>query len=514
MVRPNIARQGTFLPHEWYTLLPVVLIGVFLRFFRLGGHSIFLDESFSWYLSTHYSVPDIILFSLQDGHPPLYYILLRGALAVVPSTEAGMRALSAGCSSASLIIMVVFVARWWNVRAATCAGWLLAFSSFDIYYAQEARMYALFAFLWLLGAILLIAVMHGYLHLAIGWGIVSALLPWSHFYGVFAVGIQVSFLAGWWGWKWLHRDISLRSSGWLGAGMALAVIGSLPMFWAVITLRGHEHGGTWVPELADLLFLFNLWSVGISASRIRFPDRDHLVLPMLEHVSFATWTLIGVLTVGVFFIVGVWRGYRCGQSYRSAVLLSLLLVFVPVAVVYGYSTMFGLRMWAARGFLGTVPLFCLWSGIGISQVPLAALRRGIAAIIGIVALASLIPYHTTWEKHFAKRVFQVMAPLDQHVLLIAEPSYMARDAFYYLGTEQPVWKVTDQDGQLYLSVVPGTYPPGDDHLHPLCEHPALHEANQVWVYGWSGESLRERWPPCLTDKPLWVIKDKAWTSAP
>ena len=78
----------------------VLLTGAFLRFFRLNTQGLFLDETVSW-ATARMPIAQMVDLSFRDGHPLLYYLLLKAFLAIIPDTEVGLRALSALSSVAA-----------------------------------------------------------------------------------------------------------------------------------------------------------------------------------------------------------------------------------------------------------------------------------------------------------------------------------------------------------------------------------------------------------------------------
>src|SRR5258707_12652764 len=98
---------------RFLTISAILLGSVWLRFADLGKQSLFFDEAWSW-ATTRQSFPDLMRLSLSDPHPPLYYILLKLFLLVFPSSEFGLRALSASVSVASLAAVMMYVSSRWN----------------------------------------------------------------------------------------------------------------------------------------------------------------------------------------------------------------------------------------------------------------------------------------------------------------------------------------------------------------------------------------------------------------
>ncbi|RME45040.1 MAG: hypothetical protein D6796_11030, partial [Caldilineae bacterium] len=113
------------LPATEYLLLALAMA---LRFYRLGAQSLWSDEGNSLALARA-GLAEIAARTALDIHPPLYYWLLKGWLALLGQSEFAARSLSAVLG---VLLAAMFVA---------------AVSPFQVYYAQEARMYMLLALL-------------------------------------------------------------------------------------------------------------------------------------------------------------------------------------------------------------------------------------------------------------------------------------------------------------------------------------------------------------------------------
>jgi mannosyltransferase len=123
-------------------LLALLVIGAVLRLVGITRQSLWLDEAFSVFLAAH-PFRDILAFvASSDAHPPLYYLVLHVWMVFGPSVLA-LRLLSALASIAALLPMFLLGRRLANQRVALLATALLALSAFQVWYAQEVRMYAL-----------------------------------------------------------------------------------------------------------------------------------------------------------------------------------------------------------------------------------------------------------------------------------------------------------------------------------------------------------------------------------
>jgi uncharacterized membrane protein len=136
-------RMRGFLSH--WSLLPIVFLGGFLRFYQIGAKTIWLDEAFSIWLVRH-SLPDLWSWLIRiDQHPLLYYSLLHFWISLFGDGQAAVRALSALCSTLTIPIFYAAIIRLSDRNTALLAALILALSPFHVRFAQEARMYALLA---------------------------------------------------------------------------------------------------------------------------------------------------------------------------------------------------------------------------------------------------------------------------------------------------------------------------------------------------------------------------------
>ncbi len=134
-------------------LLVILLAGLSLRLVRLGGDSLWYDETVSTYLAGQ-SLPELIRHTAGDIHPPGYYILLRGWLLLMGYGDgradphgngleftAGFFSLFFGVLLCALIYHLAYQMTEWP-SAALAAG-LVALSPYHVWYSQEVRMYTL-----------------------------------------------------------------------------------------------------------------------------------------------------------------------------------------------------------------------------------------------------------------------------------------------------------------------------------------------------------------------------------
>jgi mannosyltransferase len=218
-----------------FPLLPILLLAAAVRLLGLGNDNLWSDEAFS--VITALGPPSQLLriLAATEPHPPLYPFFLAGWLRLFGSSELIARLPSAFAGIASVAVAAA-IARSFvpeedrrpATLAALVAGLFVALNPFQVWYSQEARMYAQVSFFAGLATLALLRMREGRrgsLPLYVGALVAAA---GSHYYGLFlpvAHGVVVLASA--------QRDRRLLRP-WLTAIVA-AVLLYLP--WTFLALR-------------------------------------------------------------------------------------------------------------------------------------------------------------------------------------------------------------------------------------------------------------------------------------
>ncbi|HHQ49187.1 MAG TPA: hypothetical protein ENK19_09950, partial [Acidobacteria bacterium] len=118
-----------------------VLVAIGVRIAGLGREPMWLDEILTWQF-TGGTLDHLLRAVARDVHPPLYFLgvwLWRRLFGV---TGAGLRGYGVIWSAVAVVALMLLIRELGAARrVALVAGFLLALSPLDIYYAQEARPY-------------------------------------------------------------------------------------------------------------------------------------------------------------------------------------------------------------------------------------------------------------------------------------------------------------------------------------------------------------------------------------
>ena len=119
-------------------LLLIAGVGLLLRVVALSKQSLWVDEVASW----HFASDLHRALTAERTNPPLYYTMLYFWMRWFGTSEAAMRSLSVVPSVFSIGLVYALAKKLLSRPAALVAALYFSISSFQIYYAQEARAFA------------------------------------------------------------------------------------------------------------------------------------------------------------------------------------------------------------------------------------------------------------------------------------------------------------------------------------------------------------------------------------
>ncbi|SNQ45530.1 conserved membrane hypothetical protein [Frankia canadensis] len=177
----------------------LVAASVIVRF--TASQALWLDEAQSVAIARlplHGASPTMWDGLLQDGSPPLYYLLLHGWIDVFGESTLAVRSMSALLNIVAAWPLYVLASRVVGQRAAKVAVVLYLTSPFALYFATETRMYSLIVLLTTLGGLALERVLRApspraVVSLAFAAGCLALTHYWC-LYLLLTVGVWLIFL--------------------------------------------------------------------------------------------------------------------------------------------------------------------------------------------------------------------------------------------------------------------------------------------------------------------------------
>ncbi len=343
------AKPNWLTPKIGIMLLTGVLITAAIpRIYDLGGESLWLDESFSWYISSH-SISKLLSAVLRiDFNPPLYYIILHYWTKFFGISEISLRMPSV-IYSITGIALFYFITAWLTRRSiALIATLIAALTLYDIRFAQEARAYAL---LNCLSAVSILAYLKLLRNYSGRWLTIyligSALLLYSHPYGIFPIVTQnihwlllmfrrVSHELSWKRWIALQSALIILFLPWIqqaltvvqkvNSGHAVSPKPGLAEIWTVFLKIGAYH----TPFTALLLITGALsWLPTFRARHLRQESSQPGGLLFFVSIWFFSGLLLPFIA-SYLFSVNYSHRYVIIMSYPLYLLIALGISNIPV----------------------------------------------------------------------------------------------------------------------------------------------------------------------------------------
>src|SRR5215468_7969746 len=120
-------------------ILVVLILGCWLRVWRIGANNLWFDEAFTRDVVVYGDIGGFLRGDIGDLHPPLYFSALHLWVKTAGDSETSLRLLSAFAAMLALPAYYHAGRLMFNRRAGTIALILGALSPLQMYYAHEAR---------------------------------------------------------------------------------------------------------------------------------------------------------------------------------------------------------------------------------------------------------------------------------------------------------------------------------------------------------------------------------------
>ncbi len=397
--RPEVnAATGRGSSPRWVALVVCVVAAAALYLFRIGQQSLWLDEVMSLAVASRPPAGMLDFFRGLPEQHPLYYVLLKGWIALLGDSELALRGLSVACAVLAIPLFHLLVRRLTSRPAAWIATVLLTLSPFWLFYAQEARMYTLVGFL---------AVLHSWLFLrwiasersrdALWYVIVGVLGVYTHFFLVFVPLAHVV-------WHLFEEDDRTRALREVGPPVAAIYAAYLP--WAVFLLLHMPEGQSW-KGVRNVIFgvpySFFRFSVGYSEFLANAGWKSRI--PELVRANWLVIVAAG-LGWGLPLLAGVRAAWRSGR--RGRFLLAGLAVPIAAALLLSVRTI----VVGERYFVVSFPFYLMVVAIGLWSMWRsggAARTVGVTAAVLVAATTVNSLHGHYFEEDFGKEQWREVA---------------------------------------------------------------------------------------------------------
>ncbi len=466
----------------------------------LGSKTLWIDEADSLYFAVQ--PLRTILFGLCDPHPPGYYLLLKGVVQVgrsefwlrLPSVLAATLAIPLAYIAARSLALLLGLQEPGQVAALS--AWLLAVAPLHVWYAQEARMYALVTTLGLVAVWLALRFVYRptMTHAAL-YASVAALALFVDQSAV--LPLIVANLVWFWGWEHCQTVSGkvVRLGIWLGSQLLASV--PFLLWWSNARYPAISDSGRFY-QLTMLMRLLQRLGLKITLEDVR--------------ILFVTFAVLGTM----LSIVLYWFLLRKRQALGKAWAIGVVILFALGTVGSVVPRLFTIK----RLLLGLLPYALFASAWGLARLGAGRWQRTSIVIVCVIlcGVNLLTIPKGSWREVTAW--IETRAAEDDEIWVdaLAVPAF----EYYYQGTQkihilraseleqlQVSWEARQSsgDGHLWIVALVDPYRNLLDYVSPAAERAEVAQAvwNRVSVHAYEPARLVDSASIIVSEPPAWLL---------
>lgn len=337
---------------------------------HLNYESMWSDEWFSWKYAVEGPLA-LVRDTANDVHPPFYYLLLSGWIALTGSQSLFVMRLTAAVPALLTVALSYRLAlEWFRSRwAGVAAAAFLGTSGIFVYYARELRMYALTVLLVTLSWWFLTRFLRGRREPSVrrallGYAACVGLMAYTYYFSAFVLFAQLAIVL------WFYRDKFLR----LLRAYALVFVAFLPWIPTLLSQMFYERARTGNPDAAII------GKFGATA-----PTNLTNIAAFIE-----TYTAKQGAFVLLLIVLALGLSWRLVSSARAQrwLIAAALWAFLSIVLMFGLNLAF--PIYNPRYLLPVVPGLALLAGVVAARF---TDRRLSAGVVGVITLSGIL-FHT------------------------------------------------------------------------------------------------------------------------
>ena len=368
---------------RWIVVL-LVLLGAFLRFYRLGAQSLWVDELLT--ISAANIGGTLGRGALSNIQGPLHAVLIH-FIARLSTSEVALRGLSALAGTATIPVVYLLGRDMAGRRTGLVAATLITVSPFAVWYSQEVRNYALLIFLASVSTLAAWRIMVAGTRSWRSYAVTMTLALYSNLSAAFLWLAHALFGLGRLArmhrvMKWaatcviiglLVVPLMMALANWVEVDSVSERVVVAPLADEGLLLRGATTFSPMAIPYSFYTFVYG-YSLGPSSAEL------HTQAPLRAFVPYLWFVIPAGLLAAAVFVIGFTRLWKDGAAGR----LVTSVVAVPFAAAAGLALL-NIKPFNVRYVAVVLPVVVIVLAAGLASQPLR--RR--AWLWGGVVLFSL-----------------------------------------------------------------------------------------------------------------------------
>ena len=381
-------------------LVIFVILILFLKFYKVDARSLSLDELYSTVAALQ---PDNHVFFENwvsyDTNPPLYYIILRIWLKLVPATEVWIRSLSAIMVSIAIYFFITGIRKRFHKQEWFYLLLLMGCSYGFLFFAQEARAYGFLLFFTCMQILYFIDLLKignpsKYLKPLFYFTLFSILSSYTHYSGiVFSLILFFTLLL---------VEIKSRSKLWqIFAAILTCLIAGL--FW-----------------LNNTIFLLNINKSFVTGQNLKIYKDIVLMLFYGNSVLGKSVTALALLSLPIIGYIG----FKNYSGFRRAEKVILKMGLFSIGIIASSPTI--PYFFSYRHYIVLFPLILLSLSIVIARkIRLSHKLKFFATLVCIILVVCQAQIHYKSKREEWRQAVNYIASTNKGnkstVIIIGEP---------------------------------------------------------------------------------------------
>lgn len=390
---------NNWITSNWLICLVIFVLNFVLKFIYIDHLEIGIDEPFTlFYANADF---EFLLNMLEhENNPPLFTVILKGWVSIFGLSPTSVRFLPLVFSALTAVSVFHLGRKFFSKSIGITTALIFTFSNYHLFFAHEARPYALFGLLAVLSinSFLEVTLNNSKKHL-IYLALLNALLIYNHFLGFFLLFIQfLSYLS--------ISEIRKNHSK------------SLFISWGITALL----------YLPYLPILFHRFTESSGGSWLKAPGSEGLYNNIRR---FSNEPVVAVLFLAIMLFSGIYHLVR-KANIKVAPQYKVAIIWFFVSYLLMFALSFKIAIFIDRYLLFTSFGFYFLVVIGVHQLLIAKKWKYIGSAILCVLMIATVNLKYGSERNESKIIQEVaQAKNESTVILICPDWHRFLFAYHY-----------------------------------------------------------------------------------